>query len=87
MAKKYDSLWVYVDDMCSSVRNYSSCQDLWQSHPKGCFFAIFEKSVISINDDIQAHLRTSETARQNSVGTSQVNLCTADTRSTKPLTA
>ena len=72
------SLWVYIDDMCSSVRNYSSCQDLWQSHPKGWFFEMFEKSLISIND-IQAHLRTSETSQQNSVGTSQVNLSSADT--------
>ena len=87
VAIKYDSLWVYIDDMCSSVRNYSYCQDLWQSHPKGWFFAIFEKSLISINNDIQAHLRTSETSQQNSVGTSQVNLSTADTCSTKPLTA
>ena len=87
VAIKYDILWVYIDDMCSSVRNYSSCQDLWHSHPKGWFFAIFEKSLISINNDIQAHLRTSETSQQNSVGTSQVNLCTVDTCSTKPLTA
>ena len=43
--------------------------------------------MISINNDIKAHLRTTQTAQQNSVGTSQVNLCTADTRSTKPLTA
>ena len=76
VAIKYDILWVYIDDMCSSVRNYSSCQDLWQSHPKGCFSAIFEKSLIRINnDDIQVNSRTSETSQQNSTGT---NLSTAD---------
>ena len=84
VAIKYDILWVYIDDMCSSVRNYSSCQDLWQSHPKGCFSAIFEKSSISINNDIQVNSRTSETSQQNSTGT---NLSTADTCSTKTLTA
>ena len=47
VAIKYDNLRVYIDDMCSSVRNYSYCQDLWQSHPKGWFFAIFEKSLIT----------------------------------------
>ena len=84
VAIKYDILWVYIDDTCSSVRNYSSCQDLWQSHPKGCFSAIFEKSSISINNDIQVNSRTSETSQQNSTGT---NLSTADTCSTKTLTA
>ena len=36
--------WVYVDDMCDSVKNYTSCQDFFHSYPEGWFFAIFEKS-------------------------------------------
>ena len=43
--------------------------------------------MISINNDIQANSRTSETSQQNSDGTSQVNLSTADTCSKKTLTA
>lgn len=51
--------------------------------PKVVFLPCF----ISINNDIQANSRTSETSQQNSVGTSQVNLSTADTCSKKTLTA
>ena len=36
--------WVYVDDMCDSVKIYTSCQDFFHSSPNGWFFAIFEKS-------------------------------------------
>lgn len=54
--------------LCSSVRNYTSCYDLLHSHPKGWFFAIFEKSSISINNDIEATSRTSNTSQQDSVG-------------------
>lgn len=69
VAIKDDSLWVYIDDMCSSVRNYTSCHDLLHSHPKGWFFAIFEKSSITSNNDIEATSRTCNTSQQDSVGT------------------
>ena len=26
--------WVYVDDMCESVKNYTSCQDFFIAIPK-----------------------------------------------------
>lgn len=55
--------------LCSSVRNYTSYYDLLHSHPKGWFFAIFEKSSISINNDIEATSGTSNTSQQDSVGT------------------
>ena len=44
VAIKDDTPWVYVDDMCDSVKNYTSCEDLLHSNPKGFSFAIFEKS-------------------------------------------
>lgn len=64
---KDDSLVGYMT-LCSSVRNYTSCYNLLHSHPKGWFFAIFEKSSISINNDIEATSRTSNTSQQDSVG-------------------
>ena len=69
MAVKDDSLWVYIDGMCSSVRNYTSCHDLLESHSKVFFFAIFVMSTISINNDIEATSRTSNTSQQDSVDT------------------
>lgn len=44
VAIKDGTPWVYVDDTCDSVKNYTSCQDFFHSNPKGWFFAIFEKS-------------------------------------------
>ena len=44
VAIKVGTPWVYVDDMCDSVKNYTSCQDFFHSNPKGWLFAIFEKS-------------------------------------------
>jgi len=69
VAIKDDSLWVYIDDMCSSVRNYTSCHDLLHTHPGGWFFAIFEKCSISIKNDIEAASRASKTSQQDSVCT------------------
>lgn len=34
VAVKDDSLWVYIDDMCSSVRKHTSCHHLLHGHPK-----------------------------------------------------
>ena len=43
VAIKDGTPWVYVDDMCDSVKNYTSCQDFFHSNPKAWLFAIFEK--------------------------------------------
>ena len=43
------SCWVYIDDMCVSVRNYTSFHGLLHNHCNGRFFAIYEKSSISNN--------------------------------------
>ena len=43
VAIKDGTPWRYVDDMCDSVKNYTSCQDLFHSNPKAWLFAIFEK--------------------------------------------
>ena len=44
--EKWHSLGICtVNDMCDSVKNYTSCQDFFHSnYPKGWFFVIFEKS-------------------------------------------
>ena len=42
VALKSDTSWVYIDDMCISVRSYSSFQGLLHDHFNGWFFAIFE---------------------------------------------
>ena len=43
VALKDGTPWVYVDDMCDSVKNYTSCLDFFHSNHEGWFFAIFEK--------------------------------------------
>ena len=43
------SCWVYIDDMCISVRNYTSFRSLLHNHCNGWFFAIYETSSISNN--------------------------------------
>ena len=40
VAIKDGTPWVYDDDMCDSVRNYTSCQDFFHSNRGGWFFAI-----------------------------------------------
>ena len=43
--------WIYIDDMCVSVRHYNSFEDLLHQHPNGWFFAIFKKiSIRSIDE-------------------------------------
>ena len=37
VAIKDGTPWVYVDDMCDSVKNYTSCQDFFHSNPKAGF--------------------------------------------------
>ena len=44
VAIKVGPPWVNVDDMCDSVKNSTSCQELFHSNPKGWLLAIFERS-------------------------------------------
>ena len=44
--------WVYIDDMCVSVKSYSSLQNLLHNHCNGWFFAIFEKTAIVVNNTV-----------------------------------
>lgn len=46
VAIKNGTHWVCVDDMCDSVRNYTSCQNLLHSNPKGCFFLQYLRSLL-----------------------------------------
>ena len=82
VAIKDGTHWVYVDDMCDSVKNYTSCQDLLHSNPKGWFFAIFEKSPIRSDNCVQTNSSTCEMLGQDScnfhVGISAVNVCSTD---------
>ena len=36
------SEWIYIDDLCVSVRRFSSVQDLLNSYPNGCFLLYLE---------------------------------------------
>lgn len=66
VAIKDDTGWIYVDDMCVSVRIYTSLQHVLSSHSNGWFFAIYEKSLIRDNNDIQKDSVACETLLQNS---------------------
>ena len=43
VAIKHRTPWLYVDAMCDSFNNCTSCQDFFHSNPKDWLFAIFEK--------------------------------------------
>lgn len=60
--------WVYIDDMCVSVKTYTSFQDLLRNHSSGWFFAIFRKSSVRVgNDNIERSFAASQTpTTQNS---------------------
>ena len=66
VAIKDDAGWIYVDDMCVSVRIYTSFQHLLSSHSNGWFFAIYEKSLIRENNDIEEKSVACETLLHNS---------------------
>ena len=66
VAVKDDTHWVYIDDMCVSVKRYTSFQDLLHNHLNGWFFAIFEKSSITVNDEIQGNSQICKTLQQDS---------------------
>ena len=65
VAIKDDTRWIYVDDMCVSVRIYASFQHLLSSHSNGWFFAIYEKSLIRDNNGIQKNAVARESVQQN----------------------
>lgn len=44
VALKIERCWIYIDDLCVSVRCFSSLQELLYSYSDGWFFAIFQKS-------------------------------------------
>ena len=63
IAIKTDTEWIYIDDMCVSVRSFTSIQDLLNSYPNGWFFATFEKSSCTvIGNDIQANFMPCQTS-------------------------
>ena len=65
VAIKDDARWIYVDDMCVSVRIYTSFQHLLSSHSNGWFFAIYEKSLIRDNNGIQKNAVACKTVQQS----------------------
>ena len=65
VAVKADTQWVYIDDMCVSVKAYTSFQDLLHNRSSGWFFAIFRKSSVRVgNDNIQRSFSASQTPTQ-----------------------
>ena len=56
------SEWIYIDDLCVSVRRFSSVQDLLNSYPNGCFFAIFGKSLCTVPNDLQTNFMPCQTS-------------------------
>ena len=66
VAIKADTQWVYIDEICVSVKAYTSFQDLLPHHSSGWFFAIFKKSSVRVaNDTIQTSFPASQTPTQN----------------------
>ena len=66
VAIKAHTQWVYIDDMCVSVKGYTSFQDFLHYHSSGWFFAIFRTfSVRVANDNIQTSFPASQTPTQN----------------------
>ena len=53
--------WIYIDDLCISVRMFPSVGDLLRAFPGGWFFAIFEKCAIFTHSDTQANASPGET--------------------------
>ena len=53
--------WIYIDDLCVSVKCFSFLQEVLYSYPDGWFFAVFQKSECL---DINLH----ETANRTSSG-------------------
>lgn len=64
VALKTDKGWIYIDDLCVSVRCFSPLQELLYNYCDGWFFAIFQKSECL---DINLH----DTANQISSGFSR----------------
>jgi len=56
------SEWIYIDDLCVSVRRFSSIQDLLNSYPNGWFFAIFGKSLCTVPNDLQTNFMPCQTS-------------------------
>lgn len=68
VAIKADTYWLYIDDMCVSVKTYTSFQCLLHNHSSGWFFAIFRKSSVrvgNINIHVETNLAGSRTPAQN----------------------
>lgn len=65
VAIKAESQWVYIDDMCVSVKRYVSFRDLLHNHSTGWFFAIFRKSSVRTDNNIQRNFTVSESMTQN----------------------
>ena len=62
VAIKADTQWVYIGDVCVSVKVYISFQDLLHDHSSGWFFAIFRKSSVRVaNNKIQTSFPASQT--------------------------
>ena len=56
------SEWIYIDDLCVSVRRFASIQDLLNSYPNGWFFAIFGKSLCTVPNDLQTNFMPCQTS-------------------------
>ena len=54
------SEWIYIDDLCVSVRSFTSIQDLLDNYPNDWFFAVFEKSSPTLETDLQPNSPTQE---------------------------
>ena len=56
------SEWIYIDDLCVSVRSFSSIQDLLNGYPNGWFFAISGKSLSTVLNDLQTNFMPCQTS-------------------------
>lgn len=67
--------WIYVDDLCVSVRRFSSIQDLLNSYSNGWCFAIFGKCLCIVSIELQTNLMPCQTFVESVTKCQETEMC------------
>lgn len=71
--------WLYYDDLCTAVQQYTTFQEVLHRYANGWYFAVYEKAVIPYVDNIsegnnfftlatEKHLQNLETSKRQTDG-------------------
>ena len=73
--------WLYFDDICRSIQQHATFQNLLIAHANGWYFVVYEKSAIPFIDTGNAHAaeNQSECTQENLTGHSVPKLLINDT--------